>query len=306
MDNSQADPMTAETTMKAVMGEVPGYVVGTMFSNRRETFNAGVHRQIQAGIAGHEAKGAESIVVSGGYEDDEDNGDTIVYTGQGGNDPNTRKQVADQELRRGNLALAKSCTEGLPVRVIRGAGGDPQHSPATGFRYDGLYYVQDFWQDKGKSGYRIWRFRLVREPDEPTIPPQLAKSPALRRDVYVQRLVRNTITVSRVKGLYNHSCQICGLQIETPIGPYAEGTHIRPMGRPHDGPDVAGNILCLCPNDHVRFIYGELVIEDDLRIVDRSGNIVSTLRVAPGHSIGREFLEYHRAHYRLARVDSEG
>jgi hypothetical protein len=33
--------------------------------------------------------GAESIVVSGGYEDDEDHGDTIIYTGHGGNDPQT-------------------------------------------------------------------------------------------------------------------------------------------------------------------------------------------------------------------------
>lgn len=302
MDNSQADPVTAETTMKEVIGKVLGYAEGALFANRREAFNAGVHRQIQAGIAGHEASGAESIVVSGGYEDDEDSGDTIVYTGQGGNDPNTRKQIADQELRRGNLALAKSCTEGLPVRVIRGAGGDPHHSPTTGFRYDGLYYVQDFWQDTGKSGYRIWRFRLVREPDEPISPPQLAVSPMARREVFVQRLVRNTTTVSHVKSLYNHSCQICELQIETPIGPYAEGTHIRPMGRPHDGPDVAENILCLCPNDHVRFIYGELVIEDNLCIVDRSGRIVGTLRVAPGHSIGQEFLKYHRMHYRPDRV----
>jgi integrase len=40
-----------------------------------------------AGISGGEREGADSIVVSGGYEDDEDYGDVIVYTGAGGNDP---------------------------------------------------------------------------------------------------------------------------------------------------------------------------------------------------------------------------
>ena len=57
-----------------------------------------MHRQLQAGIAGGEAHGADSIVVSGGYEDDEDCGDVIVYTGQGGNDPATKKQIADKTL----------------------------------------------------------------------------------------------------------------------------------------------------------------------------------------------------------------
>ena len=54
-------------------------------------------------------EGAESVVVSGGYPDDQDSGDEIIYTGQGGRDT-SGKHVKDQELEleRGNLALAKS------------------------------------------------------------------------------------------------------------------------------------------------------------------------------------------------------
>ena len=33
-----------------------------------------------AGIAGSEKKGCQSIVLAGGYEDDEDNGDEFTYT----------------------------------------------------------------------------------------------------------------------------------------------------------------------------------------------------------------------------------
>ena len=44
-----------------------------------------MHREIQAGIAGYaDGAPAESIVLSGGYPDDIDQGDVIVYTGQGG------------------------------------------------------------------------------------------------------------------------------------------------------------------------------------------------------------------------------
>ncbi len=49
---------------------------------------------------------ATCVVVSGGYEDDVDNGEELIYTGQGGNDINgSRKQVANQKLTQGNQAL---------------------------------------------------------------------------------------------------------------------------------------------------------------------------------------------------------
>jgi putative restriction endonuclease len=125
--------------------------------------DAGLHRPLVAGISGSETDGADSIVLSGGYEDDEDSGDVIIYTGQGGNDARTGRQIADQELRRGNLALFKSCERSLPVRVIRGAGAGSAQSPTSGLRYDGLYLVSRTWSQVGRSGHLIWRFRLVRE-----------------------------------------------------------------------------------------------------------------------------------------------
>ena len=85
-------------------------------------------------------------------------GDVIVYTGEGGRDPKTGTQVADQEFRGGNRALAVSCDEGLPVRVVRGARGDPACSPATGLRYDGLIHVDPCWHDIGMSGFRVYRY----------------------------------------------------------------------------------------------------------------------------------------------------
>src|ERR687893_3103150 len=90
-----------------IFGHVPGYPEGTLFEDRAELRESRVHRPIQAGISGSQTEGADAIVLSGGYEDDADHGDVIIYTGHGGNDPETKRQVADQELRQGNLALAK-------------------------------------------------------------------------------------------------------------------------------------------------------------------------------------------------------
>jgi putative restriction endonuclease len=107
-----------------VFGHISGNPVGTTYVNRDAAADADVHRPNQGGIWGGK-DGAESIVVSGGYIDDQDYGDVIIYTGQGGRDQNSGRQIADQELIRGNLGLARSHLDGLPVRVIRGYEGDP-------------------------------------------------------------------------------------------------------------------------------------------------------------------------------------
>jgi putative restriction endonuclease len=81
-------------------GAIPGIPVGTSFPDRRALAAAGVHRPLQAGISGSGRRWAESIVVSGGHEDDVDLDDEIIYTGHGGHDPATGRQVADQHHTR--------------------------------------------------------------------------------------------------------------------------------------------------------------------------------------------------------------
>jgi putative restriction endonuclease len=74
-------------------------------------------------------------------------------------------------LTRGNLALATNKLLGLPVRVVRGARHHSRYSPSVGYRYDGLYAVDDYWRERGRSGFRIWRFRLVKLPMVFTVGP---------------------------------------------------------------------------------------------------------------------------------------
>ncbi len=209
-----------------VFGHLPGQPVGKTYVDRREASRAGVHRPNQGGICGG-ADGAESIVVSGGYVDDRDYGKVIVYTGQGGRDPDSGRQTADQELIRGNLGLARSCLDGLPVRVVRGHEGDPAHSPPSGYRYDGLFRVEEYWQETGLDGYQIWRFRLVALAEDDLNPPENSEDPDTppapgRVESTIQRIVRSTYVAESVKQLHEHTCQVCGFRLTTPAGPYAE------------------------------------------------------------------------------------
>jgi putative restriction endonuclease len=289
---TQGDAMPRE------FGDVDGVAVGTVFASRADLAAAGVHKPIQAGISGAASEGSDSIVVSGGYEDDEDYGDLIVYTGHGGNDPATRRQVADQEWVRGNRALARNCDEGLPVRVVRGAHGGSPYAPPSGYRYDGLYRVDSYWTARGHSGFQICRFRLVRDTDP--VPELLGASdeagqPVLRVPTTVQRIARNSDVAQRVKDLYDHACQACGTQLRTPAGPYAEAAHIRPLGRPHDGPDEMQNVLCLCPNHHVLIDAGSFSLHDDLTIISHDPNLTGRLRITEPHRLGEQYLAYHRS-----------
>ena len=143
-------------------GHVPGYPEGSCFGSRVELSQAGLHRPLIAGISGSGRTGANSVVLAGGYEDTEDFGDEILYTGHGGRDPETGSQVTHQTLTHGNLALACSKSSGLPVRVIRGARQHSSYAPEAGYRYDGLYRVADYWREVGKAGFYIWRFRLIK------------------------------------------------------------------------------------------------------------------------------------------------
>lgn len=276
---------------KRVFGEIAGVPEGTIFENRKFLKAAGVHNEVQAGIAGSENEGAESIVVSGGYEDDEDFGELIIYTGSGGRAPNQRKQSFDQKLRGKNLALAKSSDLGLPVRVVRGYQAKSNFSPKAGYQYSGIYYVDDYWSETGTSGFIIWRYRLVK--DQPTlVREEIGKyvNESHRAETTIQRIVRSTQVSNKVKEIYDFKCQVCGERLEGFSGPYAEAAHIKALGIPHNGPDVIENILCLCPNHHVLFDKGGLTINNDLTLNGYEG----TLKVDIHHRVDVEYIKYHR------------
>ena len=105
-----------------LFGEINGIYEGHWFSGRKEMMETSFHRNWARGIDGDPNLGAAAICLSGGYEDDKDFGDVIIYTGAGGQDSKTREQVRDQSLdHRDNQAIFKSYINGAPIRVIRGS-----------------------------------------------------------------------------------------------------------------------------------------------------------------------------------------
>ncbi|RSM45491.1 hypothetical protein DMA12_13590 [Amycolatopsis balhimycina DSM 5908] len=293
------------------IGEIPGVAEGQLFPSREELARAGVHREVRAGITGKAARGAESIVLSGGY-DDIDRGDTLIYTGHGGQNE-AKEQVSDQSFSaRGNAALKTSMILAAPVRVIRGRGKNERRNahifnpPLHGYRYDGLYFVVECRYEV-IDDFRMCRFVMVKADPVDTITPSgsfeissekwhgglpLGNSNPDRRAVNGSRVSRSAEVANSVKKLYDHTCQICGNRLEVSGRGYSEGAHIQPVSGGHDGPDVPENMLCLCPNCHVQFDYGAIIIHEDYTLTC-NGEPVGELRRSPAHRIDKMHLAYH-------------
>lgn len=94
-----------------------------------------------------------------------------------------------------------------------------------------------------------------------------------------ERIVRDTALAKSVKEEADYRCGLCRIRIVLGTGrPYAESHHVKPLGAPHSGPDVRDNILCVCPNCHVRLDYGAVKIDPGLH-----------------PTISTEFVRYHNA-----------
>ena len=283
---------------KIIFGEIELIKEGHEFEGRKEMMPTSFHRNWAAGIDGNGDEGTSAIVLSGGYEDDEDQGDLIIYTGAGGNDPKTGKQIENQSWHQlGNAGLIKSMNEGLPVRVIRGYKHNSKYSPKKGYKYAGLYSVVDAWEEIGKSGYKICRFKLYYSglnterigPDKLELDYEIKEKKRVVGTIL--RIVRDSKISNSIKQLYNHKCQVCSTSIKTKHGYYSEGAHIKPLGKPHNGDDSISNLICLCPNHHVMFDRGGFSIKDDMTII---GIENKKLNIHEDHKLNKSNLKYHR------------
>jgi len=110
--------------------------------------------------------------------------------------------------------------------------------------------------------------------EEPEVPNRV------NQEIY--RILRDTAIARQLKKKHQYECQICGdsLQINE-HQKYIEVHHIKPLGKPHNGPDVSENIICVCPNHHVLLDYGAINLN------------VSELNQSNLHHIDEKYVNYH-------------
>jgi hypothetical protein len=124
----------------------------------------------------------------------------------------------------------------------------------------------------------------------------------------VEQQLRNAALAATLKELYESQCMFCDSRICVSISPeqfYVEAAHIRPLGRPHNGPDIPQNMLVLCPNCHVQFDAGTLGVAlrspTELQIASRTRNHPlhgKTVRTHGTHTLDGQFVDWHQRYWR--------
>lgn len=84
----------------------------------------------------------------------------------------------------------------------------------------------------------------------------------VRKIRQIDVVLRKQWLVEKIKKLYKHQCQICGIKLKVGENKfYSEVHHVKPLGFKHGGPDKIENMISVCPNDHVRLDLGAISIQ---------------------------------------------
>ncbi|XRB08035.1 histone-lysine N-methyltransferase, H3 lysine-9 specific [Pycnococcus provasolii] len=140
-----------------VHGHIPGVSVGDTFSGRGEAAAVGVHNMMMQGID-YANKSDDGSHEKGAY--------AVCLGGSG----NSKMQVRNQEMSKGNLALYRNFEKGTPVRLLRGKR-DAFTNLIT-YVYDGLYNVVSYTFEAsvasaqgtgaiGEVAPRVFKFKLL-------------------------------------------------------------------------------------------------------------------------------------------------
>jgi predicted HNH restriction endonuclease len=129
--------------------------------------------------------------------------------------------------------------------------------------------------------------------DNATSLEQGVEVPEFHRVVRNIRL-RDTVLAIDLKRKYKNTCQVCHHSLPLTNSTYAEAHHIKPLGRPHCGPDIEGNIIVVCPNHHVMFDRAALFIDPSTMKVHHRRQQIGPfdLLLYDWHQLDRGMIEY--------------
>jgi hypothetical protein len=148
------------------------------------------------------------------------------------------------------------------------------------------FHDDAWWQEEVRKSLEFdWSLHVGTQ--QAASPPRIADdtdedqlAPRAKGEVF--RIIRDTKIVRDVKALHDHTCQLCGLRLELSPGVfYSEAHHLKPLGKPHHGPDKKANVVCVCPNCHVKLDFHAIRIQ------------AAQLKPKADHTVNQKFIDHH-------------
>ncbi|KAJ3646639.1 hypothetical protein Zmor_024217 [Zophobas morio] len=174
-------------TPKNSFGPILGIQVGTVWNDKSQIFEAGVHTNSASNVCGAE-EGVYSIVLENPHEVLQDCGDEFYYNifSRSTMKPRTittkvfiqhitkmAKQLTSNchNYKRENCSFGKAdiWERGKPIRIVRSdkLRNISKFAPENGFRYDGIYKVVEYFPHIDATGCIVWRFLMKRDDPNP-------------------------------------------------------------------------------------------------------------------------------------------
>lgn len=123
-----------------------------------------------------------------------------------------------------------------------------------------------------------------------------SKKNHIKKQLGIERFVRNSKLTSSLKELYNHTCQVCGTRLKSTRRYISEAHHIRPYNDTHKGDDCWGNMIVLCPNCHSQFddlYYAIHPVELRIYCLDIENPFHhKKIKNVSGHNLNKDYLIY--------------
>lgn len=156
-DVNNATQTRIDNSTGELYGPLPEFKVGAVFSSPNE-FCPKLHRDALIEVTKPDNNQAASSILL--QRDHDDRGNIVLFKGQS---IYGTEQMNEPPLVGESLSLAHNSKFKIPVRVIRREG--------SMYRYDGLYFVGDYWFEKSADGNDQWNylFKLVRLSCQPSL-----------------------------------------------------------------------------------------------------------------------------------------
>ncbi|CAD1476238.1 unnamed protein product, partial [Heterotrigona itama] len=186
-EDTQLNSWCKKNVISYIYGPISSFSSGSWWGIRMDCSRDRIHDPFDENIQ-NGPFGVTSICTSNvNLNEDIDLGNSLTITGQ-------KFSVGESEKD----PLVKNYENQIPVRLIRSYNLFNEFAPKTGYRYDGLYIVTNFWIGVNTDSIKYYKFALLRINDQE--PPSWSTKPApLSTNNHVSTLYSSTPLQNHLK-----------------------------------------------------------------------------------------------------------
>jgi hypothetical protein len=135
------------------------------FKTKEDLVSSKICKNTNYEISAYEDSPCDCIIATKSRQHS-DFGSVFIFSADETTPTDLMKSLCLNKIQKVSFSILK---QKVPVRLVRNESLDTEYSPKSFYRYDGLYWVTDFWKEKNLKSF-YFKFRLIRLPAQESIP----------------------------------------------------------------------------------------------------------------------------------------